>query len=244
MAKPRVILSDSQRRSVYEMHLAGESTRDIMAAFDISEPTVYRILKKEQENVAAQELVIAGNKKDGRLISIGRGKYDGTCLVGTRAKSREFKAPNAIAAKAEWERWCAELRESEAAFLKNCEPREVAEVPVDEPPVEAFVSEPAPVPEVDVRPWKDVAEERQQHIDELNERIEYLEGIIEGFESQTVSHDGPAYLLWLKGDEPKAYGLYTKMDAALAEADRIDEVAAFLGNSGAFEVEEVEWRGQ
>jgi len=125
MAKRRVSLSPSQRRSVYEMHLAGEPVRDIMAAFDISQTTAYKILQEErgEADMARSESVVAGNKKYGRLVYTGGDTYKGTCLVGNGARSREFKASNATAAKEQWAQWCQELRDSESAFLANCEPR-------------------------------------------------------------------------------------------------------------------------
>lgn len=145
MAKRRVSLSPSQRRSVYEMHLAGEPVRDIMAAFDISQTTAYKILQEErgEADMARSESVVAGNKKYGRLVYTGGDTYKGTCLVGNGARSREFKAQNATAAKEQWAQWCQELRDSESAFLANCEPRpKEAEQP--EQPKEAEQPEEAP----------------------------------------------------------------------------------------------------
>ena len=53
----------------------------------------------------------------------------------------------------------------------------------------------------------------------------------------------PAYLIWAKKPEPRCYGLYLTMESALSEVDKLNEVAAFLGGDGAFEVEEVAWKG-
>lgn len=52
----------------------------------------------------------------------------------------------------------------------------------------------------------------------------------------------PAYLIWAKSPEPRCYGLYLTMESALAEVDKLNDVAKFLGNIGVFEVEEVAWR--
>lgn len=204
MAKGRVALSPSQRRSVYEMRLAGESVEDVMAAYGVSRSTVYRAVKEEREGseMARGEMVIAGNKRHGRLVSMGGDTYKGTCLVGNGAKSREFRAPNAVAAKEEWAAWCEQLRADEAAFLANCAPRPKEQEQPDETVTEEVAEE-----EV-------VAEEAK-----------------------------PAYLLWAGGDgAPRFYGLYRSMDGALAEMDKLNEVAAFLGSASTFEVEEVEWR--
>lgn len=145
MAKRRVSLSPSQRRSVYEMHLAGEPVRDITAAFDISQTTAYKILQDErgEADMARSESVVAGNKKYGRLVYTGGDTYKGTCLVGNGARSREFNASNATDAKEQWAQWCQELRDSESAFLANCEPRpKEAEQP--EQPEEVEQAEEAP----------------------------------------------------------------------------------------------------
>lgn len=205
MAKARVALSPSQRRSVYEMRLAGESVEDVMAAYGVSRSTVYKVVKEEREGsgMARGEMVIAGNKRHGRLVSTGGDTYKGTCLVGNGAKSREFRAPNAVAAKEEWAAWCEQLRADEAAFLANCAPRPKAQ----EPPEEI------------------VAEE-----------------VAEG-EAVAEAERGAAYLLWAGGDgAPRFYGLYQSLDGALAEMDKLNEVAAFLGSASTFEVEEVGWR--
>lgn len=147
--KRRVSLSPSQRRSVYEMHLAGEPVRDIMAAFDISQTTAYKILQEErgEADMARSESVVAGNKKYGRLVYTGGDTYKGTCLVGNGARSREFKASNSTAAKEQWAQWCQELRDSESAFLANCEPRP-KEVEQPEQPKEDEQPEEAPTSRV------------------------------------------------------------------------------------------------
>lgn len=253
MAKKPVRLSDSQKHSVYEMHLAGESIKDIMAAFDVSEPTVYRVLKAERaranertgkgDGMGKREMVIAGNKRDGRLVSINNGmSYKGTCRVGASMKSREFTAQNGIVATAQWHEWCEELRGAEAAFLENCKTRTepVVEEVASPEPVDVT---PVPAPEIDVKPWRDVAEERKQRIEELERKVEYLEGRIEGYESSKPVLSGDnAYLLWAKSDEHKVFGLYASMEKALKEVDRLNEVASFLVGEGVFEVEEVCWK--
>ena len=55
--------------------------------------------------------------------------------------------------------------------------------------------------------------------------------------------DKPAYVLWAKTDTPRMYGVYQHMSGALGDMDRLNDVAAFLGNGDVFEVEEVVWRG-
>lgn len=66
-------------------------------------------------------------------------------------------------------------------------------------------------------------------------RIDFAEGY------QLEMHN-PVYVLWAKAEAPRLYGAYLTMEAALNEVDQLNEVAAFLGNEGAFEVGEVQWR--
>ena len=57
------------------------------------------------------------------------------------------------------------------------------------------------------------------------------------------NHPKPSFLIWAKTDTPKVYGMYHLEDVALAEVDRLNDVAAFFGRDGAFQIEEVEWKG-
>lgn len=224
----------------------------------------------KDDEMAARSKVVAGDKANGRLLSTtDPHRFEGTCVVGGKKQSKAFVTVNAKKATEMWEKWCQDLRD-EQEFMDRVErkPKEESFVPTDEPmafedfledepkavcgapsdPIEEIhpiqVIEPAPVPEINVRPWKEVAEERQAEIDELKRRIEYLEGRLEGYESTTqLTTSGPSYVLWAKTDVPKLYGLYGTMEAALAEVDRLNEVAAFLGGGSVFEVEEVTWKG-
>ena len=111
--------------------------------------------------------------------------------------------------------------------------------------------EPAPAPEIPVRPWREVAEERQKRIEHLEARVSELVHELEIAKTQRIEFaegyqmemHNPSYLLWsLVDGKPKFYGLYMDEDEALSEIERINEVAAFLGSEGAFEVEEVAWK--
>ena len=239
------------------------------------------------------EIVIAGDKKHGRLVSVGQDKYKGTWLVGGKMKKRTFTAPSGPRAIADWEKWCKTLTDEEE-FLASIERRPLNAVsttlgndvayksdeevaselanrlreraaekqakepkavcgypedpieeirPIEEPKEDEPDITPAPIPEVYVRPWREVAEERQKRIEELEaeleeaktQRIEFAEGF------QMEMHN-PIYIIWSKCDEPKIYGAYLTMDEALKEVDKLNDVAAFLGNKDAFEAEEVLWR--
>lgn len=223
--KPRVALSDTQKHSVYQMHLSGESARDIAAAYDISKSSVYRIIESEREHgsedMARREMVIAGDKSNGRLVSCSgsRGVYKGTCMVNGKMRTRDFKCASGRAAEREWSDWCMELRESEKSFLEACEPR------VDEQDV---IEEPVAVEEP-------VTEYEEDVVIDVSEESEPVDVVMNPTEQV-------AYVVWCKLPEPKIYGLYGDMDSALADVERLNEVSMFLGNENAFEVDECPWR--
>lgn len=50
------------------------------------------------------------------------------------------------------------------------------------------------------------------------------------------------YVIWAKTAVPKLYGAYQTMETALRELDKLNGIAAYLGETK-FEVEEVAWRG-
>ena len=208
------------------------------------------------------EKVVAGDKRNGRLVSVGSSQYEGTCLVKGKMKRRTFVAINARNATDQWEKWCQEVRD-EQAFMDMVERKE----PEPQPLEEIVPIEPTPIPDIEVKPWKDVAEERQARIEELEARVAQLEdkerviGVIDGVISDTegetpkLGHwfndngsfrvfwmNKPVYVLWAKADKPKLYGVYRTMELALGELDKLNEVAAFLGNGDVFEVEEVVWK--
>lgn len=241
-------LSDKQKLAIYNQHCFGEKIEDLAESYGCSNATIYRCIREMRERhesgkddeMAARSKVVAGDKANGRLLSTtDPHRFEGTCVVGGKKQSKAFVTVNAKKATEMWEKWCQDLRD-EQEFMDRVERKESE--PLEEiHPIQ--VVEPAPVPEINVRPWKEVAEERQAEIDELKRRIEYLEGRLEGYESTTqFTTSVPSYVLWAKTDVPKLYGLYGTMEAALAEVDRLNEVAAFLGSDGAFEVEEVAWK--
>lgn len=257
-------LSKETRERIYDLYTMGVPQSDIAEQFDIHSNTVSRIvstqrkLREGKRVEKVSEVVVAGDKRNGRLLSVGTNKYEGTCLIGGRMKRRSFSAINSRNAKVQWEKWCTTLRD-EQSFIDMVErtPRhEADEHDVTEPkavcgypgdPIEEIrpiVEEPvditpAPIPEISVRPWKEVAEERQKEINRLLARINELEST-RGQQSDSM---GPSYAIWAKSDEPRFYGLYSTMDKALGEVDRLNDVAKFLGQDGVFEVEEVAWRG-
>lgn len=239
MARGR-ILTDSERQSVYTMHCLGEKTADIASAYGIHASTVSRIIRElresKGEDMAGGQQIVAGDKKNGRLMSCSdRNRFEGTCIVGGKSKRRTFTAVNARNAQQQWEKWCQTLRD-EQEFMDMVERKEpekpevVCGYPLD--PIE------------EIRPTKQDEPPTDEEIYEAQAEIDaQAERVLEATGVPLADTSEPAYLIWAKKPEPRCYGLYLTMDAALSEIDRLNDVAKFLGNDGVFEVEEVAWRG-
>lgn len=227
-------IAKEDRERICHMHTMNYRHDEIAKQFGITVNTVSKVvgrqraLEQEKREEKVSEIVIAGDKKNGRLVSVGTNKYEGTCLIRGKMKWCDFTASGSKAAKEQYDKWCQRMRD-EDAFLRMVERKPVdAVAAVEEPPE---------------RPWKEVAEERQHQIEKLEreldeartQRVEFAEGY------QMERHN-PAYLIWAKGPEPKCYGLYLTVETALAEVDKLNEVAAFLGSGNKFEIEEVAWK--
>lgn len=257
MAKGKA-LSPEQKEKIYSMYLSGMRQAEIGDLFGIHSVTVSRIVsgqRKLHEEGKMAEVVVAGDKRNGRLVSRGKDRFEGTCLINGKMKRRTFSAPNAQRAQVDWDKWCKTLRD-EQEFLAMVErtPRHEA----DEHDV-AYVAQAPIEPEVIS---DDEIYEAQEEIDKefeasLEKESTMLDTTIADTElaEPKLAHwfnkngsfavvwkNKPVYLIWAKGDEPKCYGVYSTMDAALKEVDKMNEVASFLGSDGAFEVEEVLWR--
>ena len=194
-------LTDEERREIYEARMLGESREEIARAYGIATASVTAIVRryKEKENIVAhRETIVAGNKKTGRLVSLGDfRRYDGTCVVAGKAHSKSFTADSIAEATEMWRNWCDELRGSKA------------EAPKPTP-------QPAPKPAVQ----KPVKEEPK-----VNETIQ--------------KQGNSVYVIWTKGEQPRLFGAYISMEAALAEVDRLNDVASFLVSERVFDVEEL-----
>lgn len=300
-----VPLSEKEKQQIYTRYVInGDRQREIAEDFKISSNTVSKVIAEMRKagESKVHEKVIAGNKRNGRLTA---GKtpnlFEGTCIVGGKSHSKKFSAPNGHIATEQWEKWCQDLRD-EAEFMAMVErkPKEEGFVPTDEPvafedfledepkavcghpgdPIEEIQPiEPAPVPEIDVRPWRNIAEELQSKVTEMQQAVDFCKRLeeavnagepvdlwgttyhpaieveqlkdelevsktqrIEFAEGYQIEMHNPAYLLWVKGAEPRAYGLYLDENRALTDGERLTEVARFLGSDGVFDVEEVQWR--
>lgn len=187
-----VRLSEEQRRKIYHAYAMNESVEDIADLYGISQGHVRKIIRDQRKardsEMAAREKVVAGDKRNGRLTSTtDPHRYEGTCVIDGRAKSKTFVTVNAKKAEEMWRKWCDDLH-AEQEFMdmvERKEPEAVCGAPSD--PMEEIHPiapvEPAPIPEVAVRPWKEVAEERQSEIDALNKKVSDLEAKVAEYES-------------------------------------------------------------
>ena len=93
------------------------------------------------------------------------------------------------------------------------------------------------------RMWREWCDElRREDADNERAFMDMVERKEPPKEPAKETHGESVYVIWAKGDAPKLYGAYRTMDEALAEVDRLNEVASFLTGSDTFEVEEVPYR--
>ena len=281
-------MSDKSKEQIYTSFTLGESPDDIAASMDLNPGTVRRIVREQRklherkrEEMSKSGKIVKKDGNGGKLMALSPEGFEFT-HVTPDGKSHKKKVPGHLSriAEQQYDKWCEEL-DDECEFMRRVErktdaliqdvdeqePKAVCGYPND--PIEEIrptqVIKPAPVPEINVRPWREVAEERQQRIEELEAKVAELEAneplrsdwVIERteYEKPILEHwfnnngafrvfwmNKPVYVLWAKSDAPKIYGVYRTMEAALKEVDRLNEVASFLGSEGAFEVEEVAWK--
>ena len=238
MAK-REKLTDKERQGIYTMHCMGESNDAIADRYEIAVSTVYRIVREQRElreggDMPIGQKIVAGDKAHGRLMSCSDSKrYEGTCIVNGKSKKRTFTAVNARNAQQQWEKWCQTLRD-EQQFMDMVERRDeqgaVCGAPAD------LVEEIRPIQVVEA-PSDEEIYEAQAEMDAAT--TSYAEEV----GATLADTSQPAYLIWAKSPVPKCYGLYQTIESALAELDKLNEVASFLGGDSSFEVEEVQWKG-
>ena len=244
----RRILTDKEKQGMYTMHCLGESKEAIADRYEVAVSTVYRIIREQREereggnDMASSSQIVAGDKANGRLVTCAdRTRFEGTCIINGKSKKRTFTAKNARDAQQQWEKWCQTLRD-EQDFMdmveRKREPLEENEAVCGYPsdPIEEI----RPVQEVKIPSDETIREaihEAQEEFDAITTKHMEATGV------PLADTSEPAYLIWAKKPEPRCYGLYLTMESALSEVDKLNEVAAFLGGDGAFEVEEVAWKG-
>lgn len=213
-------LTDDEREEVVDLMRGGAGVDATMARTGLARSTVYRIWKEARERdggVDVAEMTIAGDRMHGQLRSVGMGKYEGTCKVsGGKVRRRAFRAPNGREATAQYEAWCAELRDADA---RREEPPVAVEVvapaPAPEPPVAAAaVESPAPGPAP----------------------------VAEPAPAPARAESGTAYLVMLLGERPRPYGLYADLERAIEECDTMNAALEFAGVGKLYECAEVTWR--
>jgi hypothetical protein len=176
-------------------------------------------------------------------------------VVKGKCKSKIFSAAGCKHAIQQWEKWCKDLRD-EQDFIDMVERKPACDS--DEEPVDTTIDSQAkskPEPLEEIRPIQMVEPPAETVLVPSDEKIrKAIHEAQQEFDAITTKHmeatgvlladtSKPAYLIWAKRPEPKMYGLFLTMEDALTELDRLNAVARFLGSDGAFEVEEVEWKG-
>lgn len=266
----KIGLNERQKKALYTQYCLGEKVEDLAMAYKIGNSTAYRYVKEMREKeskersdgMASRSKIVAGDKANGRLTSTtDPHRFEGTCVIGGKSKKKAFTAVNAKNATDQWEKWCQSLHD-EQAFMDMVErkPEVVCGYPGDpieeiRPTEESVDIEPAPVPEISVRPWREIAEERQAVIDELMAKVaEYESGewvsadvvrAITAERDELKAHGcapcGTCYAIITNSEKPTAYGFYSSEDAALSDLDVVGRVANALGKEDAFTVLEGPW---
>lgn len=228
---PKVVASD--------LGLGESTVRKIARQFRLAEEHEW-----EREDQMDRQKTIAGNKHDGILSRRAdqANTYDGTCrLRNGKFERKRFHTVGDAKAIEMWEAWCERVREDDMPepFAKVVAPAANDAEPV----VDAI--EPEAVPEIAIRPWRDVAEERQRRIDELEAQVAELENV-EVPEpvatKQPTPRAGTAFLVMFTGQSPRPYGIYEDMERAIEECDRMNAALEFAGIGKLYECAEVEWR--
>lgn len=257
----RNILSDKQRQQIYNAYCLGEKPDDLVQQFGFARSTIYkaisdqRNLREKGGEMASKTKTIAGDRTNGRLTTTADPtKFEGTCVVRGKCKSKTFSAAGSRHAVSQWEKWCKDLRD-EQDFIDMVERKPACDS--DEEPVDVTLdsqakSKPEPFEEIrTIQMVEPTAETVPVPSDEkIREAIHEAQREFDAITTKHMEATGvpladtsePAYLIWAKRPEPRCYGLYLTMDDALRELDKLNDVARFLGSDGAFEVEEVEWK--
>lgn len=142
-------ITNEQRGRIYHLHTMNVDHKSIAEQFDISVGTVSKCISKQRKLIEGMgdqkvaEIVIAGDRKNGRLTSVGTEKYEGSCLVDGKMKRRTFVAANGKAAKEQYDQWCQNLRD-EKAFMDMVERKNEPE-PEPEPTPEPVAETSEPV---------------------------------------------------------------------------------------------------
>lgn len=244
-------LDREQELELFNMVRKGFGNKDIAKKFGIAPDTVgvyyRRTLRergREQERKESRFRVVAQRRVGQELTFSVDDGYVGRATVGGVEETRAFHAKDDTDAIGKFDRWLADM-EAEQAFMDMVERKPVLDS--DESDEGRAVCGAPLDPIEEIRSAAEVAIPSDERIREAIYEARHE------FDANTTKHmdatgvpladtSEPAYLIWAKQPEPRCYGLYLTMEDALAEVDKLNDVARFLGNSGAFEVEEVTWK--
>lgn len=236
-------LDREQELELFNMVRKGFGNKDIAKKFGIAPDTVgvyyRRTLRergREQERKESKFRVVAQRRVGQELTFSVDDGYVGRATVGGVEETCAFKAKDDTDAIGKFDKWLADM-EAEQAFMDMVERKPTdASHERESEPVDIT---PAPVPEIVIpsdERMREAIHEAQKEFDAITTKHMEATGV------PLADTSEPAYLIWAKRPEPRCYGLYLTMEDALAEVDKLNDVARFLGNSGAFEVEEVTWK--
>ena len=235
----RRALDGEQELELFNMVRKGFPNKDIAKKFGIAPDTVARYYRRtlrergrEQERSKSRSRIVAQRRVGQELTFDVEGGYVGRTTVCGVEETRTFMAKDDTDAIGKFDKWLANMEE-ERAFMDMVERRG------DDADRAAEVHPVAEVGPADTDSSDQVVEVPPVEPDSERAASESIPIVPMGI-ADTAE---PAYLIWARSPEPRCYGLYLTMESALREVDRLNDVAAFLGTNGAFEVEEVAWRG-
>ena len=198
----------------------------------------YELAAQNEEERMKKDMVIAGNKHDGRFISAtdSRDTYIGECrLPNGKMRSKRFHASGRIVAQRMWEKWCEET-------LAESQEEDFGPEPFAKEPTQPVEDEATWVVETEKGQTDDVAE--VAHVDE--EPVEEHFADMEEPKHEEVDTTMPKtmYVIFLPDKGPLKNGAFTDMVKALSIADNLNTGLAFAGVESRYEVEEVTFWGE
>lgn len=245
-----------ERRKMYDLWCSGAWTMaDIARQYGCAESTVHRQINAQREEQGmSKQTVIAGDKRNGRLSSMGEGRYEGTHLMADGSMERwKFSARSPHEAMQKWARWAGNL-DDQQAFLDRIERKapakadDLADAP-DEVPADNLAEDPAEVPtdDSDETPADDLAEApsdapSEAPAEDHAEEPDHAEPLPRG--CAMVDMGKPTYVVVAVRPTLRCWGTYLSLTTALGKAEELNEVSAMLGMKDAFDVVESPWRTQ
>lgn len=209
-----VRLTDEQRREICEACALGMGRDEIAEAYGISASSIPAIVRNYRRKVEKE-----GESMAHRECIVAGNKRMGR-LMSTSDPHR-YEGTCVVAGRANSKTFTAENAAAAARLWEawcedlrgNASRQHVASEPAK---VEAPAERKAPV---------------------MSETVKEVEA-----KAMESNKQGSVYVIWTKGDVPRLFGAYGSMESALAEVDRLNDIASFLVSDRVFEVEEVQLR--